>query len=133
MHLLAKKPEQRPQHARAVIRSIRQVEHTPDSDIPASGQLVPADAFHVNTDYVERIQELERRVRKLRTQHQESHPAVVEARFELADLTGQSGDSRGAADRFESLGEDCKRYFGPNDRRALDAFDAMARWIASPS
>ena len=37
------------------------------------------------------------------------------------------------AKAFESLGEDCKRYFGPNDRRALDAFDAMARWIASPS
>ena len=91
------------------------------------------NAFHVNTDYVERIQELERRIRTLRTQHHEGHPAVVEARFELAELTGESGDSRGAADSFESLGEDCKRYFGPNDRRALDAFDAMARWIASPS
>ena len=133
MHLLAKKPEQRPQHARAVIRRIRQVEHTPDTGADGSGQLVPVNAFHVNTDYVERIQELERRIRTLRTQHHEGHPAVVEARFELAELTGESGDSRGAADSFESLGEDCKRYFGPNDRRALDAFDAMARWIASPS
>lgn len=133
MHLLAKNPEHRPQHARAVIRRIRQAEHTPDAGADGSGQLVPLDAFHVNTDYVERIQELERRIRALRMQHHESHPAVIKARFELAELTGESGDSRGAADRFESLGEDCKRIFGPTDRRALDAFDAMARWIASPS
>jgi serine/threonine protein kinase len=131
MHLLAKNPEQRPQHARVVIRRIRQVEHTPDARADDSDQLVPIDSFHVNTDYVERIQELERHIRALRMQHEESHPAVVEARFHLAELTGESGDSRGAADRFESLGEDCKRHFGPNDRRALDAFDAMARWIAS--
>lgn len=133
MNLLAKKPEHRPQHARAVIRRIRQVEHTPVAGADGSGPLVPADAFHVNTDYVERIQELERRIRELRLRNPESHPSVVEARFELAELTGRSGDSRGAADRFENLGEDCKRYFGPGDPRALDAFDAMARWIASPS
>ncbi|MFF7048291.1 protein kinase [Streptomyces griseorubiginosus] len=133
MHLLAKKPEGRPQHARAVIRRIRQVEHTPDGGADGSGSLVPADTFHVNTDYVERIQELEWRIRTLRLQYAESHPSLIEARFELAELTGRSGDSRGAADRFEMLGEDCKRYFGPSDPRAFDAFDAMARWIASPS
>ncbi|WP_405618705.1 protein kinase domain-containing protein [Streptomyces sp. NBC_00076] len=131
MALLAKKPEQRPQHARAVIRLIRQVEHTPDAETDGSGQLGPVGIPHVNTDYVERIRESEQRIRNLLAENGEYHSSVIEARFTLAELTGESGDSRGAADQYETLGEDCKRLFGPTDPRALNAFDGMARWIAA--
>ncbi|WP_151479309.1 serine/threonine-protein kinase [Streptomyces albicerus] len=133
MALLAKKPSQRPQHARAVIRLIRQVEHTPDADTDGSGQLGPVGTPHVNTNYVERIRESEQRIRHLLAENGEYHSSVIEARFTLAELTGESGDSRGAADQYETLGEDCKRFFGPTDLRALNAFDAMARWIAAPA
>ncbi|KAB1140797.1 serine/threonine protein kinase [Streptomyces luteolifulvus] len=133
MKLLAKKPEQRPQHARAVIRLIRQVEHTPDAGTDGPGQLEPVGKPHVNTDYVERIREAEQRIRRLLADNGEYHSSVIEARSTLAELTGESGDSRGAADQYETLGEDCKRLFGPTDPRALNAFAAMARWIASPA
>ena len=131
MALLSKKPEQRPQHARAVIRHIRQVEHTPDVAADGSGHFVPTGAPHANTDYVDRIREAERRIWNLFAENGEYHSSVIEARFTLAELTGESGDSRGAADQYETLGEDCKRFFGPADPRALNAFDAMARWIAA--
>nr|WP_237519359.1 serine/threonine-protein kinase [Streptomyces sp. HUCO-GS316] len=133
MKLLAKKPEQRPQHARAVIRLIRQVEHTPEAGSDGPVRLEPVGKPHVNTDYVERIREAEQRIRRLLADNGEYHSSVIEARFTLAELTGESGDSRGAADQYETLGEDCKRFFGPTDPRALNAFAAMARWIASPA
>ncbi|MFC8866725.1 serine/threonine-protein kinase [Streptomyces sp. NPDC057148] len=129
MQLLAKWPEQRPQHARDVIRAIRRVEYTPDSGRDGPEQDAHVGTPHVNTDYVQQIREAEQRVRHLRASHEESTAPLIEARFELAELIGLSGDSRGAADQYESLGNDCKRLLGPNDSRALDAFEAMARWI----
>ncbi|MEV6020026.1 MULTISPECIES: hypothetical protein [unclassified Streptomyces] len=120
-------------HARAVIRLIRQVEHTPHSDTDGSQPPGQVSTPHVNTDYVERIRKTEWLIRNLLIEHGEHHSSVIEARFALAELTGESGDSRGAADQYESLGEDCKRLFKPADSRALNAFDAMARWIAAPS
>ncbi|MFD6294240.1 serine/threonine-protein kinase [Streptomyces sp. NPDC060235] len=132
MTLLAKRPEQRPQHARSVIHLIRQVEHTPSHET-GPAQIGSHSTPHVNPDYVERIRESERLVRNYLAEHGEHHSSVIEARFTLAELTGESGDSRGAADQYETLGDDCKRLFGPADSRALNAFDAMARWIAAPA
>ncbi|WP_224276766.1 serine/threonine-protein kinase [Streptomyces sp. LS1784] len=130
LNLLAKEPGRRPHDALTVARLIQQVKHAPQ---PTGGALVPSGAPHVNPDYVERIRELERHIRKLQMAHGYTTTlAIVEARMRLAELTGESGDRRGAVALYEELGEDCRSEFGPYDAQALDAFEAMARWIAVP-
>lgn len=131
MSLLAKRPDQRPQHALTVARLIRQaVEEIPEPR-PSGGVVEVSTGPHVNPDYVERIRAQEQIIRQLATENGRSHSSVINARFILAELTGESGDSRGAADLYESLGSDCEKFFGPHNRLGLDALTAMARWIAS--
>jgi len=134
MSLLAKRPEQRPQHADIVAKLIRQaVEHTPASGASSARLVVASENPHVNTDFVERIRAQEQQLRELLAMYSGDHVEVIAARFSLAELTGESGDPRGAADLYERLGADCTVFYGPYSSRALDAFDAMARWIASPA
>ncbi|WP_051733206.1 serine/threonine-protein kinase [Kitasatospora phosalacinea] len=128
LHLLTKEPNSRPHDASTVARLIQQVKYVP---APTSGALTLTGAPHVNPDYVERIRELERHIRMLQMTHGYMAPVVVDARMQLAELTGESGDRRGAVALYEDLGGDCREDFGPFDTRALDAFEAMARWIAT--
>ncbi|MFD3739883.1 MULTISPECIES: hypothetical protein [unclassified Streptomyces] len=58
---------------------------------------------------------------------------MVDARFRLAELTGDAGDPRGAADLYEAVGLDCVEFYGPYRPRVLDAYEHMARRIAAPS
>ncbi|PAK25909.1 hypothetical protein CJD44_13785 [Streptomyces sp. alain-838] len=60
--------------------------------------------------------------------HDRGDQPLIEARTEHADLTGQSGDTRGAAALYDRLVRDCRELFGPYDVRALDAFEGLARW-----
>ncbi|MGW1204811.1 serine/threonine-protein kinase [Streptomyces cyaneofuscatus] len=134
MSLLAKEPAQRPQHARAVARTIRgSVEHRPER--PASGTEVttPSALPAATSDPMDRVHSQEQRVRGLLSEHTADHPAVVDARFELAELTGDAGDPRGAADLYEAVGVDCAEFYGPYHPRVLDAYERMARWIAASS
>lgn len=130
MRLLAKEPARRPPDALTVARLIHQVKYVPDA---VSGAPQLSSPPHVNPDYVERIRKLERHIRKLQMKHGYTSPVVVKARMNLAELTGESGDPRGAVALYEELGDDCRTDFGPYDLRTLDAFEAMARWIAASS
>lgn len=52
--------------------------------------------------------------------------------MELDELTGRSGDARGAVVHlYDGLRQDCCSWFGPHDRKILDAFEGIARWIES--
>ncbi|MFJ5738710.1 serine/threonine-protein kinase [Streptomyces microflavus] len=134
MSLLAKEPGQRPQHARAVARTIRRsVEHRPERPAVGSEVATPSTTPAATTDPLERVHAQEQRVRELLSVHPGDHPAVVDARFRLAELTGDAGDPRGAADLYEAVGTDCAEFYGPYHSRVLDAYDHMARWIAAPS
>ncbi|MFC9031669.1 serine/threonine-protein kinase [Streptomyces arboris] len=133
MSLLAKSPDERPQNAQAVIHAVREVERAPvmpeESPSRDHRSVRGAASPHVNTGFVARIRETERRARKLRIRYGHSHPEAIAARMELAELTGRSGDALGAAQLYDGLGQDCRRWFGPHDRRTLDAFEGIARWI----
>ncbi|WP_277816868.1 serine/threonine-protein kinase [Streptomyces sp. CT34] len=128
LRLLAKEPDQRPPDALTVARLIHQVEYIPETH---DGALVLSGTPHVNPDYVDRIRRLERHIRKLQMSNGYTDPAVVDSRMNLAELTGESGDARGAVALYEELGDDCRDDFGPYDTRTLNAYEAMARWIAS--
>lgn len=126
--LLQKDPARRPRDASTVSRLIQQVRHAAP---PSGGAVMLAETPHVNPDYVEQIRELERSIRTMQFTHGFSAPEVIGARMKLADLTGESGDRHGAVSLYERLGRDCQRAFGPYDTRTLDAFEAMAQWIAA--
>ncbi|MFQ6850497.1 serine/threonine-protein kinase [Streptomyces sp. 35M1] len=128
LHLLAKNPDDRPKDARSVARLIHQVEHVPEA--PPSGTVVLSVDPHVNPDYMERIRELESTIDRLRSTHRATDPVVLDARMQLAEITGESGDTRGAITLYRTLAEECRADLGPYDTRTLDAFEAMARWIA---
>ncbi|MFF3661734.1 hypothetical protein [Streptomyces olivochromogenes] len=45
-----------------------------------------------------------------------------------ARLTGESGDSRGAAALCQRLGQDCARLLGPDHHRVFEACREASRW-----
>ncbi len=85
---------------------------------------------HVNPDYMERIRELESTIDRLRSAHRATDPVVLDARMQLADITGESGDTRGAITLYRTPAGERRADLGPYDTRTVDAFEAMARWIS---
>lgn len=128
MSLLAKSPADRPATARAVTRAVQDVERVLESVAATRRQAPGHDTSQADVGITERIRGAEKRVRRLLLQFGPVHDETVAARVELAELTGESGDERGAVELYERLGSDCQRRYGPHDRRALDAFEKMTRW-----
>ncbi|MFJ1805674.1 MULTISPECIES: serine/threonine-protein kinase [unclassified Streptomyces] len=83
---------------------------------------------HVNTDYVEDIRRNERHIRELLEREDWMSDAVLDARAHQAELTGESGDARGAAALYQSLGDDCASGLGWEHPRVKEAYVAVARW-----
>ena len=131
--LLAKDPAYRPRSAEAVAEVMRDIQNSLGIEdlAKASGQATAlSEDVDSETRHSERIRVLDRRIFELELRFGPQDQAVVEARVEHAELTGQSGDARGAAALYSSLGRDCQDFFGPYDTRALNAFEGVARWIA---
>ncbi|MFG2369882.1 serine/threonine-protein kinase [Streptomyces sp. NPDC048504] len=131
--LLAKDPAYRPRSAEAVAEVMRDIQNSLGIEdlAKASGQATAlSEDVDSETRHSERIRVLDRRIFELELRFGPQDQAVVEARVEHAELTGQSGDVRGAAALYSSLGRDCQDFFGPYDMRALNAFEGVARWIA---
>ncbi|WP_189527635.1 hypothetical protein [Streptomyces sindenensis] len=80
--------------------------------------------------YMERIRELESTIDRLRATHRATDPVVLDARMQLARITGESGDRRGAITLYRTLAGECRADLGPYDPRTLDAFEEMAWWIS---
>lgn len=130
--LLAKDPGKRPRNAESVALVMDDIQKsigTEDTAV-ASGWADAPDATHINAAHSERIQAFDRRIFELELLFGPEGQEVLEARIEHAELTGQSGDTRGAAALYNRLGRDCQGFFGPYDTRALNAFEGVARWIA---
>ncbi|MFI9786444.1 serine/threonine-protein kinase [Kitasatospora sp. NPDC051984] len=128
LELLAKEPRRRPHDAATVAHLIRQVTYAVE---PSDHGPAAAEPPHVDPDYVEQIQKLELSIRRMQLAKGHTDPAVLDARMRLAELTGESGDRRGAASLYKHLGNDCRSALGPFDRRTLDAFEAVTRWITA--
>ncbi|MFD4789872.1 serine/threonine-protein kinase [Streptomyces sp. NPDC058459] len=130
--LLAKDPAQRPQSAEAVAQAVSKTQRV--LDIAAADDEIrradPPDTHDRDAGFSERIRDLDRYIFDLELRYRASAPLVIEARGEHAELTGRSGDTRGAAALYDRLGHDCQNFFGPYDVRALNAFEGVARWIA---
>ncbi|MCX5193336.1 serine/threonine protein kinase [Streptomyces sp. NBC_00249] len=118
MRLLKKDPDDRPADARAVARAVEQVEFASDD---AAGP-------HVDSRHVEEIRRLERFIEQHAQEPWARDPEVLDARSRHARLTGESGDSRGAAALYQRLGKDCARWLGPGDKRGFQAYREAARW-----
>ncbi|WP_179892326.1 hypothetical protein [Streptomyces sp. rh34] len=97
---------------------------------PRSPMAMRAVDPHVNPDYMERIRELESTIDRLRSAHRATDPVVLDARMQLADITGESGDTRGAITLYRTPAGERRADLGPYDTRTVDAFEAMARWIS---
>ncbi|MGF2210585.1 serine/threonine-protein kinase [Streptomyces albidoflavus] len=130
--LLAKDPGDRPRSAEAVAVVMGDIQYSLDAEdvTAAMGRGHVLDAVDSNAGHSERIQELDRRIFELELRLGPYGQAVIDTRIEHAELTGQSGDTRGAAALYNRLGRDCQDLFGPYDARALNAFEGVARWIA---
>ncbi|MFM9371197.1 serine/threonine-protein kinase [Streptomyces sp. Da 82-17] len=128
--LLAKDPAQRPASAEVVGRALESVAYFPSVDVEFGAG--DASARVVSPDFARHIRAAERRVMELGRELGSRDQAVIDARTELAELTGRSGDARGAAALYDRLAHDCRRLFGPFDVRVLDAFEGVARWIGRP-
>ncbi|WP_063728708.1 serine/threonine-protein kinase [Streptomyces sp. RTd22] len=130
--LLAKDPAHRPKSALAVAQAVRRIQHVLDAlaldDETRRADLPETPGRDVGLS--ERIRALDRRILDLELRLGPSDQSVIEAREEHAELTGRSGDTRGAAALYDRLGHDCQDFFGPYDVRALNAFEGVARWIA---
>ncbi|MER7729238.1 hypothetical protein [Streptomyces sp. NPDC096323] len=81
----------------------------------------------MNTRVAEGSREADKRVRRLTLQFGGVPRETIAARTELAELTGASGDERGAAELYSRIGADCERWLGRHDRRAI-----MVRSIEGP-
>ncbi|WP_432083766.1 serine/threonine-protein kinase [Streptomyces sp. WAC 04229] len=131
MALLAKDPRQRPRNARIVVHVVAEVER--DLDMAPEGGGAATDsalgALRIDSGFAELLSAADLQVRKLARQHGFQHHLVVTARMDLADLTGRSGDVRGAAELYDRIGRDCSDWYGPSHIRTLDAFEGMARWV----
>ncbi|MER5973587.1 serine/threonine-protein kinase [Streptomyces sp. NPDC002055] len=130
--LLAKDPGDRPRNAEAVAVVMSDIQHSLGAEdvADAMGRAHALDAMGSSTSHSERIQALDRRIFELQLRFGPYGQPVIETRIEHAELTGQSGDTRGAAALYNRLGRDCQDLFGPYDTRVLNAFEGVARWIA---
>lgn len=125
--LLAKDPADRPKNARTAAHAVGELAHLLDATDDAERADVP-DTPGANAGLSSRIEALDLRIFELEILHDRSDQPVIEARIEHAELTGQSGDVRGAAALYDRLARDCQGFFGPHDVRTLDAFEGLARW-----
>lgn len=131
--LLAKDPAYRPRSAEAVAEVMRDIQNSLGVEdlADSSGRAAPLpDGVEGDTHHSERVRALDRRIFELELRFGPQDQTVIEARVEHAEVTGQSGDTRGAAALYNRLGQDCQDFFGPYDMRALNAFEGVARWIA---
>jgi hypothetical protein len=118
LRLLEKSPGNRPPDARAVARAVQQIEYVSDDS---------ADP-HVDTRHIAEIQNLERFIRLHADGPRAMDTDVLDARARHARLTGESGDSRGAAALCQRLGQDCARLLGPDHHRVFEAYREASRW-----
>ncbi|MEV6177992.1 serine/threonine-protein kinase [Streptomyces sp. NPDC052015] len=129
VRLLDKDPAGRPAGADEVEKTIQQVVvHDPRVAAWPAVASGTGGRPHVNTGYVEEIRRNERRIRELTDQGDRMADAVLDARARQAELTGLSGDARGAAALYQRLGDDCAAELGWQHRRVRDAYVAVARW-----
>ncbi|MCR3732013.1 serine/threonine-protein kinase [Streptomyces umbrinus] len=130
--LLAKDPAQRPKSAHAVAQAVSKVQSVLDASAldDATRRADVPETHSSDAGLSGRIQALDRRIFDLELRFGPNDQSVIEARDEHAELTGRSGDRRGAAALYDQLGHDCQGFFGPYDVRALNAFEGVARWIA---
>ncbi|MFJ3762859.1 serine/threonine-protein kinase [Streptomyces sp. NPDC090080] len=132
MALLAKEPQQRPANARVVVRDIAEVERLLGDRGPEPGPESDLLGVHrAGTGFADRLSVAELNVRQLTARHGHEDHLVIDARMQLADLTGRSGDTRGAAELYDRIGRDIGAWYGPGHSLALDAFEGMARWVVA--
>ncbi|MFD8335572.1 hypothetical protein ACFV42_23375 [Streptomyces solisilvae] len=67
-------------------------------------------------------------------QYGSTHPKVaqvIQERMYIAERTGERGDARKAASRYQALADELRASLGPFDGRVLDAYEGVARWVAN--
>ncbi|MEE4598938.1 serine/threonine-protein kinase [Streptomyces sp. DSM 41524] len=126
--LLAKDPAERPGNAQKVAHAVGEILNVLDVTDDLAGRADAPDAHGSNAGLSRRIEALDSRIFELELRFEPSDQPLIDARAEHADLTGQSGDTRGAAALYNQLARDCQSFFGPYDVRTLDAFEGLARW-----
>ncbi|MFD9321086.1 serine/threonine-protein kinase [Streptomyces sp. NPDC060053] len=126
--LLAKDPADRPKNAHAAENAIDEISRvlnaTDDTIERANVSGTPVSSASLS----QHIEALDLRIFELEILHDRSDQSLIDARTEHAELTGQSGDTRGAAALYDRLAHDCQEFFGPYDVQTLDAFEGLARW-----
>ncbi|MEU3640009.1 hypothetical protein AB0H23_27795 [Streptomyces albogriseolus] len=60
-------------------------------------------------------------------------PDEIQQRTDAVEALGKSGDARGAAHAYDQLGKLIQQRCGRFDPRAIDAYEAVSRWVASPT
>ncbi|MFF6816179.1 serine/threonine-protein kinase [Streptomyces sp. NPDC012403] len=126
--LLAKDPADRPKNARAAERAVIELSHLLDTTDDTIERSEVPDTPGSSTSLSQHIEALDLRIFELEILHDRGDQPLIDARTEHAELTGQSGDTRGAAALYDRLARDCQELFGPYDVRTLDAFEGLARW-----
>lgn len=116
--LLAKNPADRPASAMEVAATLAEVLRT-NSTTPDP---------HVDTAAVGDLHHADERVRDLAARFGPGDTRTLDARRELADLIGHSGDARGALRQYEEIIAISARVNGPYAPDTLRYRKASARW-----
>jgi serine/threonine-protein kinase len=126
--LLAKDPADRPKNAHAAENAIAEISRVLNATDDTIERANESDTPVSSASLSQHIEALDLRIFELEILHDRRDQLLIDARTEHAELTGQSGDTRGAAALYDRLARDCQEFFGPYDVRTLDAFEGLARW-----
>lgn len=124
--LLAKRTEDRPQSAREVADRLQEIVH------PATGT-TPMDRAvtgpHIDPGSVDRLLAADAAWKRTLEEHGPDHLLTLEARVELAEQVGRSGDRAGAIRAYDQIIPDYDRVCGPYDQRTQQVRQARMNWI----
>lgn len=132
LHLLAKDPDQRPRSAEEVIARLQEIIRPPLADT----QVAPSsDLPHVDPGTVGRLHAADNAMWLATRNYGTDDIRTLEARAEVAEQIGRSGDRVGAIRAYDELIPDFVRVCGPYSKRSQDIRRARMNWVPgiSPS
>lgn len=126
MDLLSKDPSDRPASAREVAKRLQEIVY-PSSECTLADS--PVSAPHIDPDSVGELRRAEAALEQALHDHGPDHLVTLEARAEVAKLTGKNGDRAGAIRAYDKLLPDFARVFGFYDRRTQEIYEVRMRWV----
>ncbi|GAA1777845.1 serine/threonine-protein kinase [Actinomadura chokoriensis] len=126
LHLLAKDPDRRPRSADEVIARLQEIIRPPLADTPVAPS---SDLPHVDPGTVGRLHAADNALWLATRNYGTDDIRTLEARAEVAEQIGRSGDRVGAIRAYDELIPDFVRVCGPYSKRSQEIRRARMNWV----